>query len=275
MKPKDRSRLKIILVCTVLVCLLAVLVDSFRRFLLPLKETAIVHTLEGGLEMWRSEFDVYPPSDANDPNGVPYCGAMRLCEALMGRDLKGFHPKSAFRADGRDETGTRQLYPSDPDPNNLRARSRWYFDEDGLMIDGLVHRLSDIYGVGRTGPFDGNLPVLCDVFIRRHKTGIKAGMPLLYYRANPVSTVLDANNPDSPANIFNYRDNHALLALGTPRDAKARHPLTDPSAFYKIVQARKELQIRPDCAYLLISAGPDGLYGTKDDQGNFLPPKSQ
>jgi hypothetical protein len=102
------------------------------------------------------------------------------------------------------------------------------------------------------------------------------GTPILYYKANTASKVLDATNPDT--SIYNFRDNFPLVSLGAVADAakpvsqRRQHPLADINYFYNYildpkVQARAWPH-RPD-SYLLISAGADGLYGTKDDICNF------
>ena len=167
----------------------------------------------------------------------------------MGRDLKGFNPDSAFRADGKDQAGTRQLCGTATTPD-LEYRKGPYFEPDKLPI----HKLSDIYGTGRTGSFDGNLPVICDFFKRKQKTGITVGMPILYYKADP-------------AGVLHPEDNQALLALGAPWKRRLQHPLyTNPSLLCQrpgdhSTAGSPELYH----SYELISAGPDGLYGTKDD----------
>jgi hypothetical protein len=52
---------------------------------------AQLHSISTALELHANEFDGYPPSEANDPTGAPYCGAMKLCEAVLGQDLQGIH----------------------------------------------------------------------------------------------------------------------------------------------------------------------------------------
>lgn len=271
-----RRRLDFVLACVAILGAMAVMVvllervDSPQRtYALALRQDACLRALEAGLASWSSDFGSYPPSDANDPNGVPYCGAMKLCEALVGRDLIGFDPGSAFRADGKDKTATRPLYPGATNAGTLGARKALYIDMEKFK----VHRLSEIYGPNMTGPFDGNLPVICDVFERNHKTGVRAGMPILYYRADPAGTVLDAGHPDSVTNVLKHQDNRALLALGASWGANARHPLfTDPPLFYTMArECEAAHRSRPSrlCKGLLISAGPDGLYGTPDDLWAF------
>ncbi len=81
----------------------------------------------------------------------------------------------------------------------------------------------------------------------------------------------DPNDPNNPANIYNYRDNFAILRLGVPGAPNAVHPLADPKRFYLNTQNENITQSRPyrEDSYILISAGKDGLYGTVDDVCNF------
>ncbi|MBL7186604.1 MAG: hypothetical protein ISS70_09780 [Phycisphaerae bacterium] len=80
----------------------------------------------------------------------------------------------------------------------------------------------------------------------------------------------DPNNPD---NIYNYKDNHTLLALGVRGKPGQKHPLhEDPKIFYEISRDdRANGPSKPHRAdtFILLSAGPDGLYGTADDITNF------
>jgi hypothetical protein len=241
----------IILACLAGLFLLAMLTAQPHKGYSPLvKQEAQFNAMRAALELYRSELGEYPPSDGNDPLGVAYGGAARLCEALVGRDLKGFHPDSLFRADGKDRTGTRQLYATTSDPN-AAGRKGPYLESDRIS----VRKLSDIYGRGKTGPLDGNLPVICDVFERKRKTGVKTGMPILYYRA------------DLEAFTLHPEDNRAMLALGVPWKPSLKHPLlTDPALLYRKASDHGPVAApRRYEAYELLSAGQDGLYGTKDD----------
>lgn len=227
-----------------------------------------LQSISTALELRSNEFGGYPPSDANDPTGVPYCGAMKLFEAVVGRDLLGFHRESLFRADGLDGDGERALYPPGPTLAHLAARKGPYLQPERAN----AFRLLDIYGKGNTGPFDGDIRVLCDTYIRKRPSGAKTGMPILYYRADPNGTAHDVNDPDNPLNIYDYRDNQALVQLGVPGHPKDVHPLSDPRRFYLNTQSDKiALASAPYNAdrFILISAGYDGLYGTADDICNF------
>ena len=78
------------------------ILSTNRAHTYPIEEwqKSQLHSMEAATELLANEWGSYPPSDANDPIGKPYCGAMKLTEALMGRDLLGFHRESVFRRDG-------------------------------------------------------------------------------------------------------------------------------------------------------------------------------
>jgi hypothetical protein len=245
-----------------------VLLSTFLVYVMPLvyevKQKAQFFYIDGAIELFNSGFDGYPPSDAQDKDSRHYCGSMKLCEAMMGQDLQGFHPSSRFRADGLDESGA-FLY----NPNTLK-------DRKGPYLPGASsnpYRLKDLYG--DVGPFDGNEYLLCDIFrqVTHDGTREKIGMPILYYKADTSKTVYDVDNPDNPENIYDYKDNHALLALGVPGKPNLKHPLYEnPKIFYEMTRNTRvtgpSVPNRAD-TYILLSAGRDGLYGTEDDIPNF------
>lgn len=219
------------------------------------------------LELFSNEFGGYPPSDANDGFGMPYCGAMKFAEAVTGKDLLGFHVNSTFRTDGRDASGL-LLYPDEPSKENIQQRQGPYIQEESAN----AYRLADVYGQGNTGPFPEDVFVCCDVYERERPSGQETGMPILYYRADTTATAHDVNDPNNPDNIYDYRDNQALVALGVPGEPNAVHPFAAPRRFYLNTRSDKVVsESRPHRAdtFILLSAGPDGLYGTADDVFNF------
>jgi hypothetical protein len=264
-------------VVLVAVFLILVVFGSFaakrmKDFALSLRQTSQLAYIGDRIILFDSDFGSYPPSDANDQTGKPYCGAVKLAEAMMGQDLLGWNTKSVFRRDGMDATGTVDLYPDEIerlDPNlcveNLNTREGPY-----LQIEyGNAYRLADVYGKGKTGPLPEDAYVLCDIYKRHRPGGAETGMPILYYRANVLNRAHQAGDPN---NIYDYRDNLALISLGVPGDSKKVHPLIDPKRFYlntQNVRAASSTQpFRPE-EFILISAGWDGLYGTADDICNF------
>lgn len=202
-----------------------------------------------------------PSSTPVDSEGLPYCGAMRLCELLVGQDGLGFHKDSVFRADGMDSNGVTDLYPAQPGPANLAQRIPPWHDRFSC-----ARRLEEIYGPQNTGPFAPTTLVMCDVHKHKLPNGATIGTPILYYKVRRNWTVDDANDL---AKVFDPADNFDLLALGAPWNHQGAHPLRDnPNILFKIIWKKAGLQRRDSItpsSFLLISAGHDGLFGTQDD----------
>jgi len=225
--------------------------------------------IQAAIELYKAEFGVYPPSGSLDVVMADYCGAMKLCEAMVGQDLWGFHPTSVFRVDGLDVTSTFDLYH----PLTLSDRIGPFLPAHNAL------EIGDIWGrVTVAGPFLSTSRVLCDMYKRLRPSGKETGMPILYYRADPNGTLHDASlvpmmTPfDSKGNIYNWIDNIELLFLGVPGPENQAHPLEDPVWFYEMTRDKSvttgSAPYNPD-SYILISAGRDGLYGTADDLTNF------
>ncbi len=143
-------------------------------------------------------------------------------------------------------------------------------------------------------------PVITDVFnknqIVMNNESIKVGLPVLYYRANEAKPFrIDAQralvtNPtlqQAEKWVYNYYDNQQLVNLPVLSDPAlpdmdfvnpdTPNNMTDAQRaqrFYEIITQTAQ----PDRDYyksfnanmfILISAGYDGVYGTKDDITNF------
>ncbi len=271
--------LTVMSIIVILIGLLVPALSQVRRYALKVKQKAQFHSMEAALELFNNEYDGYPPSDALDPTGQPYCGAMKLAEALMGWDLLGFHKHSIFRRDGMGSSG-QPLYTQ-----NLKDRV------SGPLLpleQANAYKIGDIYGPGNVNQFLPDNYVLCDVYEKQRPDSDKTGMPILYYKADTSGFRHDPNvaqqmTPDDNAgNIYNYLDNQMLLMLGFPGQTGGggtqtnRHGLAEPAnpdyGFYAITRTDKiKTPARPFRAdtYLLISAGYDGEYGTADDICNF------
>jgi len=273
--------IELLTVMSIIIILIGLLVPSLnmaKRYAREVRQKAQFHSIDSALELFSGEWDGYPPSIAKDETGDDYCGAMKLCEALVGQDLMGFNPLSRFRADCTisgadflyDNPPGQTLYPNTAD--NLKSRKTY------LQQTSDAYSMSELYA--STAPLDPNLYVLCDVYNRvKHRvTGKGVGMPILYYKADTLGYTHDPNiggmlYNDNKDHIYNYMDNDELVTLPPPFNPAVAHPLSTGSTFYDItkdsrISMDEGRPYRPD-SYILISAGFDGLYGTDDDIFNF------
>jgi len=276
--------LTVMSIIVVLIGLMVPALNKARRFGRDVEQKAQFNAIGAAIELFNNEFDGYPSSTAVDPMNQAYCGAMKLCEALMGQDLLGFHSNSVFRRDRMNAAGTPPLlYPPDIDTlppdlrdSNLRARKGPFLQAENAN----AWRMTNIYGSNVT-PFLGDSFVLCDVYSRQMQSGQKTGMPILYYKADTAGSFHDPNQTgmtpiNGGGNIYNYWDNQALIGLGKPwmpaGAANSDHQMKVQRRFYRNAENEQitttHRPFRAD-TYILISAGWDNEYGTADDICNY------
>jgi len=302
---------ELLTVMSIIIILIGILVpglNQVRRYALFVKQKNQLSAIGKAVEFFNVEHQGYPDSSAVDKAGQNYCGAMKLCEAMVGQDFLGFHPDSRFFQMGTKDgappaLGGNDLYPARSVPPNPPRGNEQQIAESirerkdvALPLEtASAYRLGDIYAGAALASFGlpAELPVLCDVYnkVINMRTGRNIGMPILYYKANTTNIAHSPSIP-SQSNIYNSLDNQILIDLGLPWDSlppKYAHPLADPSktgglptpdgfptnpsAFYE--QTRNTgIDVpngRPYKAdsFILMSAGFDGLYGTKDDVFDF------
>ena len=292
MRRKGFTIVELLTVMSIMVVLFSVLVPSLnmvRRYAKKVNQRGQFHQIGMGIEMFRNDFDdEYPDSGRFGITdiAVPYCGAMKLCEAMKGQDGLGFHPDSQFN--GSDTIGTVELYPVNPGlpypavyANNLRSRVL-YLENEKIKTTPI----SKIYtntGTFVTDPADPNngSAIINDVFAKiKDLDGRKTGMPVLYYKADTSKIVHDVGDPTNTQNIYNYLDNTDIIFLST-KTQNSQFPVSHPlvtgetvanDLFYINLTDPKATTIpMPHNAdsYILLSAGWDGVYGTTDDVYNF------
>jgi hypothetical protein len=236
---------------------------------------------------------------------------MKLCEALLGQDGMGYHPSSSFQANQPTTYIFDLCRLQDPAlytpamTASMQARTK-YLDPESINS----YQLQTIYnwdittgtsfyppatGNGKFNPAYPNA-VIGDMFFRTdikstrcaERAGKKAGMPVLYYKAEPSKLANDINTVPDPAkaneNVYNFDDNYAITSLGFPWEQKhssdhdmSKTPFAQPGEpgilrFYReILNTKVTSTAKPhnEDGYILMSAGWDGEYGTADDVFNF------
>jgi prepilin-type N-terminal cleavage/methylation domain-containing protein len=300
MRRKGFTIVELLTVVAIIAVLIGLLVPSLNMVRTIAKKTeqkAMFNAMDQGIIAFKQDYGDYPPSFEQDDNGDNYCGAMTLTEALLGWDLMGFHPESEWEADGEYEDGG-DLYQSGGTAYDLDKRKDRHIDIDSVD----VHTMDELYPGELSFP-TRDCYVICDVFAKQRITTTtgdrkKAGTPVVYYKANTSSNFMDSSNDTAILNSrYNYFANaiiftqnvygetyrHDLSASGpyrsdipgkSGRDLFYSNDTDNPPYQYKIVdeQATEASNVvwphRPD-SYILISAGPDGNFGTDDDITNF------
>ena len=287
-------------IISMLVALLIPSLTMVRNLAKETKQKAQFASIGQALLAFRADYGDYPPSDRHLLYSPRYGGAQKLAEALLGWDLLGFHPQSAWRWDGRDRNDGPLTY----DPDRVRVGPTGIdltlYERRGPYLDLAAidaFKLGDLYGPAGTGDLEPQTYVLCDTFpVKKVTVTIgpvgnqkvvtqKAGTPILYYRAN-ISSRNEVGIGTWDQQIYNYGDNRPLTeqlpSLGStvlPPPSWVWHPLGDDTNNYEVFREEiTDMRIfetsgrywphRPD-SYILISAGVDGLYGTNDDITNF------
>ncbi len=280
-------------IIALLVGLLLPALSAVRNLAKETKQKAQFASIELALTAFKNDYGDYPPSSWSSASNLAndYCGAQKLSEALLGWDLLGFHPKTAWRADGLDAAGGPGTYDPlktrDLDgngiPDTLDERKGTYLE----LATTSAFKLRDLFfplSTSSLGPLAPETYVICDAFQTKKVTMLKGndtvtglpitatervGAPVLYYKANTSQKTLNT--------IYDVLDNDALVLMKQQVDNR-EHPLarqagTMPYQFFYDYIRNPKIDARPwphrADSYILISAGADGLYGTSDDVCNF------
>jgi type II secretory pathway pseudopilin PulG len=275
-------------IIALLVGLLLPAIGMVRTVAKETKQKAQLSAIELALAAFKNDEGDYPPSDwVLPPNpGSDYCGAQKLAEALLGWDLLGFHPNTAWRADGLDAGGGAGSYdPAQTRDINSDGIADTFDERKGPYLELATTNAFRIRDLFRPASIEALAPdtfVICDVFGAKKINIVKgidsvtgqpitvnekAGAPILYYRANTSGKII--------GDVYRVSDNDALVYIKQQDDGR-EHPLGRPGNsyqfFYDYIRDpkinAKPWPYRPD-SYILISAGADGLYGTSDDITNF------
>jgi len=300
--------LTVMAVIAMLLGILLPALNLVRRLAKDTNQKAQFHGIDVGIATYGNENDGrYPESTALGAiaAGQRTVGAQRLAEALIGRDMLGFDPNTTW--DAYADRQDKYIYASTSTPKNslpaqvkasLNRREGPYLSIEKTEAFQVGQLFTDTFTV-----YDGitaassPAPVLTDTY-RVKKVVIKsktmmAGTPILYYKANALSlTFPDTNLPgDITApdcnDIYCSIDNQELIdcyQMMKPQVAQQQNMHrfdTDYDVdgthkgrwyFYNTITNKQIVsQARPYNAtsYILMSAGYDGIYGTRDDIYNF------
>lgn len=262
---------ELLTVVTVIAILLGLLIPALnmvRSSAKEAKQMAQFAVIDQTLMAFRNDHGFYPPSDNADGD---YCGAQKLCEALLGWDLMGFHPHSGWTAGDVDRVYDLTGLTEERIKYNLNQRKGPYLE----LTTANAFRLGNIPAENKPGLFNNtgllapDTFVICDSFgaipIRIGEKIVKAGMPILYYKANTSSKTISTGRDEN--RIYDLFDNSDLVELNYPQSS-----LLDGRFYSDVIRDPKvtarDWPYRAD-SYILISAGADGLYGTSDDITNF------
>lgn len=268
-----------------------------------LQQKSMFHAIEVGLELFSGDFDGYPNSDIREAGGYRVTGAQHLAEAMLGRDQRGFDPLTGWFPHADDLPQFNPNAPADlytETAASLARRKGPYCDlkyGEILTIYDLWNGERGPLGIYETPPAAVNAkisPIITDVFNRNDRpSGGRVGMPILYFKADSTKsfrvdadrkTVLNPNYAAYSQWIYNFYDNLPVVQLPWLRDTTvtgADKHYRDPDdatknqaqVFYEQITKQTDGKdfYKPQNAgsFLLISAGWDGIYGTKDDIINF------
>ncbi len=285
--------LTVISIIAILITITVPSINAARRYAKNVVQKGQFHDIVGALEVYKNEFGDYPdstdnsmpPTDPYDPS--TYCGAMKLCEAMMGKDGLGLNVESNFTCDHSNTTGTYPLYgwdPCSPPPEeNLRNRHAPYLGGRNFQRYPIVEVLtsSNTFQCGNSLA-TARCEVISDVF-RRFTVPVspvnskvrKVGLPVLYFKATENGVSHEFGLPN---NIYDISNNWAIIDHTWPRTkdhewSDAREPAGGgPEKFYADTrdQAVTALTVPHNLdSFILVAAGSDGLYGTRDDIFNF------
>jgi len=301
--------LVVIAIIAMLVGIMAVGLKMATRQAKNLRQKTELRAMEIGLELFSKDFDGYPDSKVLGPDkgGLAVCGAQHLAEALLGRDDRGFEPLTGwyppndqlYRA-SLDAATLNTLYNASDNTSLIRRKERYV----ELKHSG-VYTIAELWqsGVAPSNIYTSagavnrlRSPVITDTLnlntITLGGTTVKVGLPVLYFktdgtkrfRVNETNTlVTNPTTTDYSKWSYNFDDNLPVVTLPVLSDpAMTDMDFKDPAdatknlaqVFYeKITQTADTGRnyYKPFNAnkFILISAGWDGVYGTKDDITNF------
>ena len=297
--------LTVISIIVIIITMIVPGINYTRRIARELKVRAQIKGLSEGVEAFYSDNDFYPPSNRSrwGSSTVYTCGAQKFAAALVGVDLLGHDPQGDFDLETCERNpkayavvGVGGATDADRQRSLDRRRQMYVTPTPELVASDLEF----LYGTGSTGNLypggdrDNKKmgPVLCDALKVKEVEGydgktLNAGTPFLYFKANQDTRKYGETDGTwrDDGYVYNWLDNKDLLELmplsgATKRDGSLMEHEWSPTlaadagrkAFYEaLINPAITTEARPYnmTTYIIISAGTDGVFGTKDDITNL------
>ncbi len=251
------SLVEMLTVIAIIVMIITITVPSLRtarRLAVDTRQKGEIHSIEVAIEMFQAELGYYPESSLLDAlgDGSFICGSQQLAEAVVGRDLKGFDPKTTWYTPQEDAISDNVRYANAAkgstlpqiDASRSRRKGPYYkLEKTGAylmeQVYGVYNEASSsytysevIYSSSGNPDYAYRAPVISDVYKQKRiiletDDGVWCGTPILYFKANTSLIITDPDkmlDPDNPAkSIYNIYDNYDLIRLGTVENANAIH----------------------------------------------------
>lgn len=293
--------LVVVAIISMLIAILSVGTRKVKIISKGLQQKSEFHAMEVGLELFSSDFNGYPESSVREDGVDSVTGAQHLAEALLGRDNRGFDPQTGWfpkhDATFKEPDPPADLY-TDTDASLARRKgpySEVKYGKVAMVLDLWTDRTpSNIYAPLLTATLVERSPMITDVFNRNDTVSGRAGMPILYFKADSTKRFRVDSSRQTVTNpteayykdwIYNFDDNLPVLQLSWLRDTTqngADVHYKDPDdtsknqaqVFYEQITQQGDASRNFYTPYnastfILLSAGWDGVYGTKDDIVNF------
>ncbi len=224
--------IELLVVMAIIALLVSLLLPALNQAMIAVKVAATKHTIEGleaGLEAFKMEFGIYPPSDTYHDNGFEPYGQAALVYYLMGPNYTGW---------GASAGGTMLNKGPFAATANVTKAIPPYFTPD---------HPGDISSIGTSTTA---YPVLWDSF--------SPGKPILYFRFEPAGELNGTNSYD--ANTCPFVN---PTSGGGSLDPKASNSFYSQTQFealvHPVVSGTVRKWVRED--YILVAPGADRYYG--------------
>ena len=270
---------ELLVVIGIIALLLAISMPAYHVIRTQAKTTSMKSTIASismGLEQFKNEMGYYPGSsmgtmrtiDADGdgsgdaPGNDPDTGAHHLANAMFGIDMLGYNKNHYYYVDpATGEPSPRQeLYVNAENLNVINFRRLADLDAANGTTDCVDKKVV----LGLPANWDNLNPIIADDFKQNRPRAI------LYYRARPNKFSIVSANLAAPGDgIYNPNDNAAFWGAASDAGFFAEFASYAHNPVSSVGWGDATARPYNKDSFLLISAGPDGLYGTSDDVCNF------